>query len=208
MRRSPRLKVLRRFGTALPGLTRKELKTQAAPAGARRSPGGPGGRPRKQKSIFGRRLDEKQKLRYHYGVTETQLRRYFESAQRQRGPTGSQLLSLLERRLDNVVFRLGFAPTIPAARQLVSHGHVLVDDRRVDRPAQLVEKGQQVSMAERAQKIPGVAESVNAGPQVQLPSYLVRDDANPFSGRVAGDPSRDDVPFIVDETAIVEFYAR
>lgn len=204
-RHGARLKVLRRFGTPLPGLTRKEVPPE--PAAARRG-AGPGKRPRRQKSAYGRRLDEKQKLRYHYGITETQLRRYFEQAQRQRGPTGPALLALLERRLDNVVFRLGFAPTIPAARQLVAHGHVLVDGRRVDRPAQLVERGQQVSMAPGAQKIPNVAESVQAGPQVQLPSYLVRADDDPFSGRVAGDPARDDVPFIVDETAIVEFYAR
>ncbi len=106
------------------------------------------------------------------------------------------------------MFRLGFAPTIPAARQLVAHGHVRVDGRRVDRPGQLVERGQVVSMAQGSREIPTVAESAGAGPQVQLPGYLTRHPDDPFAGTMTGDPQRDDVPFIVDEQAIVEFYAR
>ena len=200
--RAARVKSIRRLGTPLPGLTRKE----AAPGA--QTPGGRRARRPQQKSAYRLRLEEKQKLRLHYGITETQLRRAFEEARRQGGVTGTLLLSLLERRLDNVVFRLGFAPTIPAARQLVGHGHVLVDGKRVDRPGQLVERGQSISVAPRAREIPNVAESAAAGPQVQLPGYLTRDQSDPFTGTVAGDPQRADVPFIVDEQAIVEFYAR
>lgn len=201
VRRAARLKSIKRLGTPLPGLTRKEGEPGAAP-GARK------GRRPQQKSAYRKRLEEKQKVRLHYGITEGQLRRTFAEARRQRGVTGAVLLSLLERRLDNVVFRLGFAPTIPAARQLVGHGHVLVDGVRVDRPGQLVERGQAVAVAPRAREIPNVAESTGAGPQVQLPGYLARNENDPFSGTVIGDPQRGDVPFVVDDQAIVEFYAR
>jgi small subunit ribosomal protein S4 len=160
------------------------------------------------KSDFRRRLEEKQKLRLHYGISEGQLRRYFQEAARRRGVTGETLLGLLERRLDNVVFRLGFAPTIPAARQLVVHGHVRVNDRRVDRPAALLEEGDVVSLSPKAQTIQGVIDSMAAGPQVAIPGYLER-GVDTFSGRISGDVDRRrDIPFVVDETAIVEFYAR
>jgi small subunit ribosomal protein S4 len=200
-RRGPRLKVIRRLGTPLPGLTRKE--PEAGEDAVRR----PRGR-RRAKSPYRLRLEEKQKVRFHYGITETQLRRYFERAARRPGVTGKALLALLERRLDNVVFRLGFAPTIPAARQLVGHGHVIVDGRRVDRPSQLIEEGQTITLSERARQMPDVARSVEQGPQVSLPRYLARDDDDPFSGRMVGSVRREDVPLAVDETAIVEFYAR
>ena len=121
----PRLKILRRLGIPLPGLTRKDGERRPYPPGAH------GQKPvRRKKHDFRRQLEEKQKVRFHYGVTETQLRRALETATRLPGNTGDNLLALLERRLSNVVFRLGFAPTIPAARQLVSHGHVHLDGRR------------------------------------------------------------------------------
>ena len=200
VRRAPRLKTIRRLGTPLPGLTRKE----AAPA-----EGGPRGtRRRQQKSAYRLRLEEKQKLRFHYGVTQTQLRRYFTEASRQSGVTGENLLALLERRLDNVVFRLGFAPTIPAARQLVTHGHVIVDGRRVDRPAYQVAPGQEIALSPRAQGRPALAEAARQRPQVRLPGYLAREPGDALAGRMTGPVARDDVPNVVDPTAIVEFYAR
>jgi small subunit ribosomal protein S4 len=115
---------------------------------------------------------------------------------------------LLERRLDNVVFRLGLAPTIPAARQLVAHGHVRVNARRVDRPAYLVEIGDVLTLSSRGRGLAGVRASVEQGPGVRLPGYLARDPDDPFVGRVTGVPRREDIPFIVDEAAITEFYAR
>jgi small subunit ribosomal protein S4 len=199
---APRLKVIRRLGTPLPGLTRKSAEKRPNPPGQHG-----GGKRRTTKTDFRRRLEEKQKLRFHYGISERQLRNYFEEAARRRGVTGEVLLSLLERRLDNIVFRLGLAPTIPAARQLVTHGHVLVNGRRVDRASALVDSGDEISMSERARNIPGVAQSVESGPQVALPGYLER-GADGFSGRVSGTVARQDIPFIVDDTAIVEFYAR
>lgn len=208
VRRGGRVKVVRRFNTPLPGLTRKQPAEQDFAGGRPRGPA-PGARRRAtKKSDYGRRLDEKQKLRFHYGVTERQLRRYFEEARRRTGVTGHELLALLERRLDNVVFRLGLAPTIPAARQLVSHGHIRVDGRRVTIPSQLVDRGQTVSLAEKARAIPDAKAAAEAGPSIALPSYLSRDASDPFTGRMDGAVMREDVPFIVDDTAIVEFYAR
>jgi small subunit ribosomal protein S4 len=199
---APRLKVIRRLGTPLPGLTRKSAEKRPNPPGQHGI-----GKRRTTKTDFRRRLEEKQKLRFHYGITERQLRNYFEEASRRRGVTGDVLLGLLERRLDNVVFRLGFAPTIPAARQLVTHGHVLINGRRVDRASALVDTNDEVSLSERGRKIAGVVQSVESGPQVALPGYLTKGD-DPYTGRVTGSVTRQDIPFIVDDTAIVEFYAR
>lgn len=201
--RGPRLKRIRRLGTPLPGLTRKAPEWKSYAPGAH----GPEGKRRKT-SAYRMRLDEKQKLRWNYGVSERQLRTYFDAAARSGGVTGEVLLSLLERRLDNVVFRLGFAPTIPAARQLVAHGHIRVNDARVDRAGFLTRVGDGVSVSPRARQIADVVQSVEHGPEVKLPGYLAIDPTDRFSGRVVATPMRADVPLVVDEAAIVEFYAR
>jgi small subunit ribosomal protein S4 len=201
--RSPRLKKIRRLGTPLPGLTRKQPEWKTYPPGAH----GPDPR-RKRASAYRQRLEEKQKLRYNYGVSERQLRRLFDRAAHSGGVTGEELLSLLERRLDNVVFRLGFAPTIPAARQLVAHGHVRVDGQRVDRPGYEMRPGQRVALGALGRAIPDVVAAVEHGPEVALPAYLALEPDDRFAGRVTGYPGRSDVPFVVDEAAIVEFYAR
>ena len=207
-KRGPRLKAVRRLGTPLPGLTRKESDKKPYPPGQHGPTGGSGGRGRRKQSEYGRQLMEKQKLRLNYGVSERQLRNYMAQAVRQGGKTGEALLALLERRLDNVVFRLGLAPTIPAARQLVAHGHVRVDGRRVDRPAMLVNVGQRITMSDRGKNMPEVASSVEHGPQVRLPGFLAIDPADKFGGRVVALPMRADVPVVVDDAAVVEFYAR
>lgn len=200
--KGPRLKKIRRLGTPLPGLTRKTVENT-------HPPGQHGANPKRRKrSRYALQLDEKQKVRWHYGVSESQLRNAFRSASREAGATGENLLARLERRLDNVVFRLGFAPTIPAARQLVVHGHVRVDGRRVDRPSYRVDVGSEIELAEKARRIPDVQAAVEHGPQVRLPSYLATDPGDKFSGRVIAQPTRADVPLVLDETAIVEFYAR
>ncbi|HET8654619.1 MAG TPA: 30S ribosomal protein S4 [Longimicrobiaceae bacterium] len=194
-----RLKVIRRLGTPLPGLTRKEPRGQAA---------GPvrHGRTHRRPSDYRRQLEEKQKVRFHYGIGEIQLRRAFRAARSAPGATGEALLVDLERRLDSVVFRLGFAPTIRAARQLVAHGHVRVDGRRVDRPAYRVSRGEEITLTARGREIPDVVAAVERGPEVRLPGFLALDGGH--AGRVLCEPSRGDVPFLVDEAAIVEFYAR
>lgn len=199
----PRLKIVRRLGVQLPGLTRKDAERRAFPPGQHGQSQG-----RRRKSDYRKRLEEKQKVRFQYGITEVQLRRVFNAASKEAGKTGDNMLARLERRLSSVVFRLGFAPTIPAARQLVSHGHVRVNGSRVNRPSYLVDSGDTISLAPSAQDIPMVVETVENGPLVKLPSFLALDPSEKYTGRVIGNPQRSDVPFVVDDSAIVEFYAR
>ena len=201
----PRLKIIRRFGIQLPGLTRKSAEKKPYPPGQH----GQSTAKRRKTSEFRRLLEEKQKVRFNYGVSEGQLRRYLGIARKMAGKTGDNLLAVLERRLDNVVFRMGFAPTIPAARQLVSHGNVRVNGKRNDRPSYLAESGDEISIApgktrERVQLI----ENVERGPQLRLPSYVAMDPSDKFAGRVIGTPMRQDVPFPVNGQSLVEFYAR
>ena len=205
--RGPRVRQIRRLGTPLPGLTRKEPDWKTYPPG-QHGPTGGGGRGRRKTSEYARQLLEKQKLRLNYGVSERQMRNYLAKAVRMSGQTGQNLLSVLESRLDNVVFRLGFTPTIPAARQLVAHGHVRVNGRRVDRAGFLVEPGMTISVSPRGRNIPGVIDAVQRGPEVKLPGYLALDPSDKYTGRVVTTPAREDVPLIVDEAAVVEFYAR
>lgn len=200
----PRLKIVRRLDAALPGLTPKDAGRRPYPPGEH----GNGARGGRRKTEYRERLEEKQKVRFNYGLKEKKLRRYFERARDAKGPTGAVLLELLERRLDNVVFRLGFARTVPAARQYVVHGHIRVNGENVDRPGFEVESGDEISVAEKMQGNPHVKESVDDGPRVRLPSNLDLDPDDPFVGRIAGDFDREDVPILVDESSIVEFYAR
>jgi small subunit ribosomal protein S4 len=193
---------VRRLGVALDGLTRKPAGNRAFP------PGQHGAASRRNKlSDYGLRLREKQKLRYYYGVTERQLRRYVERATAQKGPTGVNLLALLERRLDNVVFRLGLAPTIPAARQLVGHGHVTVNARRVSAPGREVDAGDEVAVRERSRAMPLVADGAANAPTLATPAYLRR-STDHFGGTVIGSPRRGDTPIDLKESLVVEFYAR
>lgn len=196
--RSPRLKIVRRLGTPLPGLTRKAADRKPAPPGQHGPNAG-----RRRRSAFARALEEKQKLRFNHGVTEAQLRRYLERARRLDGVTGDNLRILLEQRLDNVVFRLRFARTIPAARQLVSHGHVLVNGTRVDRP------GFEVTVGDIVTLVPAARERLRAGDAggLPLPAYLAIDDAS-GTGRVVRLPEAGDLGLRVDAGMIVEFYAR
>lgn len=198
--RTPRLKILRRLGVALPGLTRKDV---------------PAARPvtravarKRRPSAYRLALEEKQKVRFNYGVTERQMRRYLDAARRMPGDTGQNLLALLERRLDNVVFRLGFAPTIPAARQLVVHGHVRVGERRVDRPGYLVRVGDTIALSPRSREREALRTTAELGPVLRVPGHLRRDPDDPFTGRAIAPPARADVPFPLRESLIIELYAR
>jgi small subunit ribosomal protein S4 len=164
---------------------------------------------RRRASVFGQQLLEKQKLRAIYGVDERQLRRTFEEGQRLAGPPGENLLALLERRLDNVVYRLGFARSRPMARQLVSHGHVRVDGQRTNVPSFRVDAGQTVGLADNAADIPAVAEEV--GSSRPLPSWLERADGasgERLRGRVTRLPGPGDVDTPVDESLVVGHYSR
>ena len=201
----PRLKIIRRFGIQLPGLTRKSAEKKPYPPGQH----GQSTAKRRKTSEYRRLLEEKQKVRFNYGVSEGQLRRYMGIARKMPGKTGDNLLAVLERRLDNVVFRMGFAPTIPGARQLVSHGNVRVNGKRNDRPSYLAESGDVVAVAPgKTRERVSIMEAVERGPQLRLPSYIAMDPADKFAGRVIGTPMRQDVPFPVNGQSIVEFYAR
>jgi small subunit ribosomal protein S4 len=201
--RGPRLKIVRRLGTQLPGLTAKTADRRPFPPGEHGATA-----TRRRPSSLRRRLEEKQKVRLNYGVTEAQMERYLDDARALPGNTGENLLMLLERRLDNAVFRLGFARTIPAARQLIVHGHVRVGERRVDRPGYRLEIGETVSLGPRARESESLRASTEVGPSLRLPSYLRRDPDDVCAGRVVTMPARADVPFPVSEALIIEFYAR
>lgn len=198
--RGPRVKIVRKYQEPLPGLTSKSGERRPYPPGQH----GPGRRPKV--SDYHVRLAEKQKLRHNYGLSEKQLRRYYKASVKTKGDTGALLLQLLESRLDNVVFRAGFAPTIPAARQLICHGHVNVNGKRVDRSNYFMRAGDKVTLNEASLKIPMVATSI-ASRALELPSYLSFDSAS-NTADYTGTPTRDDVPVDVQEQLIIEFYSR
>ncbi len=194
----PRLRIVRRLGTDLPGLTRKIADRRPYPPGQH-------GQRRRRFSEFKKQLYEKQKLRFNYGLTESQMRNLFVEAQRSKSPAGQQLLQYLEQRLDNVVFRLGIAPTIPSARQLVVHGHILVDGRKTDRPSCRIQPGEEVAVKESSRNLERIEESV-AQPSLRPPTYL-EFDKDKKVGKMTALPSREDVPIQVDETFVVEYYS-
>ena len=182
----------------MPGLTRKLADRRPYPPGQH-------GQGRQRFSEFKKQLYEKQKLRFNYGVSEKQLRNLFTKATASREPSGRALLKLLESRLDNIVFRLGLAPTIPAARQLVVHGHILVDGGKVDRPSYRVAAGQEIAVRPKSRNMDVIKEAVTQ-PTLHLPSYLSF-DASTMTGRMVSTPERADVPLQVDEQLVVEYYS-
>lgn len=194
----PRLKVMRALGTELPGLSRKSLGDRNCP------PGQHGQRP-KRKSDFGVKLIEKQKLRFNYGLTESQIQRLFREAKRSKAPTGDKLLELLESRLDNFVFRAGFAPTTIAARQLVRHKHVLLNGRSVNIPSIRIRPGDTIVLTEKGRKIPCAAESL-VEPALSRPEWLSFDEAA-CKATVTRLPDASEVPFPVEIQHVVEYYA-
>lgn len=196
----PRLRIVRRLGVALPGLSRKSTQKRPYPPGQ-------GAQNRRQKfSEFKKKLYEKQKLRYNYGIGERQLRKLLTMAKNSREPTGLVLLRFLEQRLDNVVFRMGLAPTIPAARQLVAHGHIEVNGAKVDIASYRCQIGDEIAVRAKSKKLDRIVASIES-PALRLPSYLVFDAAEQ-KGSVAALPVRDDVPIQVDEQLVVEYYAQ
>ncbi|HZC78050.1 MAG TPA: 30S ribosomal protein S4 [Ktedonobacterales bacterium] len=196
-RHEPRHKVSRRFGIDIYGTGGDALQRKLAvpPGGTRRA--------RRRRSTFGVQLLEKQKAKALYGVLEGQFRRYVKEAARQPGDTSENLLRLLERRLDNVVYRLGFARTRPMARQLVNHGHVRVGGRRVNIPSYLVRPGETLVLDETAARMPTVAEELAAGRRV--PDWLAREAT---TGRVLRLPDRTEADPRLDAETIIGFYTR
>jgi len=170
-------------------------------------PGQHGGARRRKPRAYGIQLREKQKLRRVYGMLEGQFRRTFDEANRRKGVTGENLLQLLELRLDNVVFSLGFATSRTQARQLLRHGHVLVDGRRVNIPSFRVKPGMEISLREKSRKLAQIEEAVDFAQGRGVPAWLELDAAN-LTGKVVEAPSREDIRFPIQEQLIVELYSR
>jgi small subunit ribosomal protein S4 len=202
--RGPKARLMRHFGEVLTRAPkyarilerRKYPPGQHGQAGARRNP-----------SEYGRRMMEKQKLKTIYSISEAQMRRYMELATRRKGITGENLLQILEQRLDQVVYRLGFAATIWGARQLVNHGHVTVNGRKVNIPSCPVRPGNVISVSEEMKKNPHVLEALDISQGSALPVYLSV-DREQISGTFQSIPHRDEIPVRIEDSLIIEFYAR
>jgi small subunit ribosomal protein S4 len=191
----PKVRLSRRVGVPIadvPKHTAKELQL----------PGMHGYRGRRN-TEYGVRLAEKQKLRFHYGMLEKQFRRFLGLARKSKGNTATAMLQLLERRLDNVLRRLGVGRTIWATRQIVAHGHVLVDGRKCDIASYIVEPGQTITFKEKIGKV--LRENMEANPGHNVPNWLEWNPAQ-LTGKMTGLPTPQDVPFEVNMNLIVEFY--
>nr|YP_009244091.1 ribosomal protein S4 [Gelidium elegans]AMK96333.1 ribosomal protein S4 [Gelidium elegans] len=196
--KGPRLRICRRLGD-LPGLTRKKSKKQFPP--------GENSQQSHKPSEYALRLEEKQKLRFNYGLSERQLLRIIKAAKKVPGSTGIILLQMLEMRLDNVIFRLGMAPTIPAARQLVNHGHVLINNKTVSicsyqcKPGNIIsirDKSSSKDLIEQYMRFPGLA---------NIPSHLELDKEK-LVGKVNAIIEREWVALQLNELLVVEYYSR
>jgi len=171
------------------------------------APGHHGRRRGRKPSDYKLQLREKQKVRSIYGILERQFRLYYAEANRRSGPTGENLFNLLEKRLDNVVYRLGLAPSRDAARQLVRHKHVLVDGQVCDIPSAQLRLGQQVSIRSTSRNIPMVIEAVkNTARRERLPFVMV--DEQNLSGQLVAEPRLSDLPVPIQENLIVELYSK
>ncbi|MCS6894727.1 MAG: 30S ribosomal protein S4 [Bacteroidia bacterium] len=195
----PRLRISRRFGEPIFGASRT-LSRKSYPPGihGRFKRGG-------KLSEYGRQLMEKQKAKAIYGLLERQFRRFFEKAARMKGNTGENLLQLLERRLDNVVYRMGFARTRPAARQLVSHGHILVNGRPVNIPSYLVSPGNVISLSPKAQQVQAFQKTLESS-RSKYPWIEVR--KSEYAGTFLYVPPRAEIPENIQERLIVELYSK
>nr|YP_009558530.1 ribosomal protein S4 [Rubroshorea pachyphylla]YP_010409418.1 ribosomal protein S4 [Rubroshorea macrophylla]AZZ06630.1 ribosomal protein S4 [Rubroshorea pachyphylla]URH13744.1 ribosomal protein S4 [Rubroshorea macrophylla] len=192
--RGPRFKKIRRLG-ALPGLTSKRPKARKNQS-----------RPRK-KSQYRIRLEEKQKLRFHYGLTERQLLKYVRIAGKAKGSTGQVLLQLLEMRLDNILFRLGMASTIPQARQLVNHRHILVNDRIVDIPSYRCKPRDIISARNEQKSRALIQNSLDSSIPKKLPNHLTLHTLQ-YKGLVNQILDRKWVGLKINELLVVEYYSR
>ena len=167
----------------------------------------PGGQRRAKKSEYAMQMTEKQKVKFVYGILEKQFRSYYEKAARAEGTTGEILLSLIERRLDNVVYRLGFASTRREARQLVNHGHYTVNGKRVNIPSYMVKVGDVIAVCEKSSSNNRFKKMKEDNAFVAAPKWLDR-DTNNLQGKVIALPARDDIDFEIAEHLIVELYSK
>ncbi|HET6271934.1 MAG: ribosomal protein [Bacteroidetes bacterium] len=182
--------------------------TEKCPVERRGFPPGQHGQSRRSKiSEYGVQLREKQKIRRMYGLMETQFRNYFEKALRQTGRTGETLVKMLERRFDNVVYRMGFAPSRKAARQLITHGHFLVNSKSVDIPSYLLKPGDAIQVREKSRKMDMIHSSMKRMKDTAMLPWLSLDKAT-MAGTFLNVPERADIPLNADEQLIVELYSK
>ena len=167
----------------------------------------PGGKRRTKKSEYGTQLTEKQKVKFVYGILEKQFRMYYEKAERMNGNTGEILLSLVERRLDNVVYRQGIASTRREARQLVNHGHYTVNGKSVNIPSYLVDVNDVIAVSEKSSSNNRFKKMKEDDAFIAAPKWLERDKNN-LTGKVIALPARDDIDFEIAENLIVELYSK
>ena len=200
--RGPRLRITRRLGT-LPGLTQKVSKKKDRPGQHGKSTGGNS----KKVTEYGLRLEEKQKLKFNYGVTESQLFRYVKDARRRRGVTGLILLQLLEMRLDTICFTLGFGPTIANARQLVNHGHITVNGEVLDIASFQCRIGDVIGIKPKANSKNIIEENLKTTRFGDVPSNLSFDKTK-MEAKVLNYCSRDDILLELDELLVIEYYSR
>ena len=170
-------------------------------------PPGQHGQGRSKSSEYGQQLREKQKAKRYYGVLESQFRSYYEMAERRQGKTGENLLSILECRLDNVVYRLGFAMSRAEARQMVSHGHFTVNGRKVNIPSYQVKPGMVITLKESSRGLEKIKANIEANSSSPAPKWLEY-DANNQIAKVVGVPARDDIDLPIEEHLIVELYSK
>jgi len=199
--RGPRIRIVRRLGP-LSGLTRKVTEREQTPGQHGKSTAG-----RRSVSDYTVRLEEKQKLRFNYGISEKQLVGYIKEARRLKGSTGTLLLQLLEMRLDNIVFRLGLAPTIPGARQVVNHGHILVNNQKVNIPSFQCNPGDLISVKqnEKAKKL--IETNLQSSNSLALPSHL-EFEPKTMSGTIKGFVERAEIGITINDLLVVEYYSR
>ena len=196
----PKVKKLRAFGVDLPGLSRKSQRDRPY------IPGEHGQSFRRKPSPYGERLIEKQKVRFNYGLSEKQMRRLMSEARQSQMAAGDKLMELLERRLDNVVFRAGFAPTIPAARQLVNHGHFTVNGKKVNIPSYRVDTGDVIAPRQKSMNLECIEVSLE-NPPLSSTDWIGL-DADKKTASVNSLPTIEAVPFPLDIQLVVEYYSR
>nr|YP_009511016.1 ribosomal protein S4 [Hydropuntia rangiferina]AXI96689.1 ribosomal protein S4 [Hydropuntia rangiferina]UAD87372.1 ribosomal protein S4 [Hydropuntia rangiferina] len=196
--RGPKLRISRRLGD-LPGLTRKNSK-KVAPAGEH-------GQQSRKPSEYSLRLEEKQKLRFNYGLSEKQLLKYIKIAKKVTGSTGLILLQILEMRLDNIIFRLGLSPTIPAARQLVNHGHILINNKKVSVCSYQCKPGDNIQIQNKNSSHNLVKSYLNFPTLASIPNHLELDNKK-LIAKVNAIVEREWVALEMNELLVVEYYSR
>lgn len=200
--RGPKLRITRRLGT-LPGFTNKRSKKKDRPGQHGRNNDGNS----KKITEYGLRLEEKQKLKFNYGITEKQLFRYVKEARRRRGVTGLILLQLLEMRLDTICFTLGFAPTIASARQLVNHGHITVNGEVLDIPSFQCRINDVIGVKQKTSSKNLVEENLKTTRFIDIASHL-NFDKSKCEAKVLNYCNRDDILLELDELLVIEYYSR